>query len=372
MNTFIHTFSISVNMTIDERKRLLIFRRMPLTGTYKNEKYDDYIIEFCTRGVQIYIKKRTGEEIRYDKRHRPFKMEIIVTPYKLLNPEKCLGIIKDDIEWKEAFQELDRIVDIIENTTEIRIKENYKIQRVDITCDVITPTDIYSKEIIAASKCADLPYGYQKYEPMDDVTDLYGWNEENGSLFYNKNQKILAKIYNKKENIYGSPEYQSLEGKGLVRFELGLTRKFLKKENLLKDDNLIECLFLVREQAEDLFTDYFILNLYADAMFSTKVLKDYLTCKYAGRTYEQLLDFCKMAEKCKKLGVPFSADQCEMSRKAFNGCMKKFDKIGISPIPAAEACPYIPSVEQMLNGEAENKYIWYAQKKTRGKDVWGI
>ena len=26
----------------------------------------------------------------------------------------------------------------------------------------------------------------------------------------------------------------------------------------------------------------------------------------------------------------------------------------------------------MLNGEAENKYIWYAQKKTKGKEVWGI
>ena len=59
-----------------------------------------------------------------------------------------------------------------------------------------------------------------------------------------------------------------------------------------------------------------------------------------------------------------------MSEGQFRKCCSKFRELGISPIPADDACPYIPSIESMLNGKIENKLAYFADMKTRGKEIW--
>lgn len=374
MKTFIHTFSISVNITTEEYKKLCCYRWMPMKATYKGKRYISSIIEFCDKGLQICAMERTVEEIKYDKEHYPFRIDLIVTPYKLLYPNKSLGAITDKEELFRALKVLHALVSSIEDTTGIDIRRKYKIRRVDVTCDVMTPSDDYSAEIIAAVKTADLPYGYRRSEPTEEEIELYGWDRKNASLFYNKNQSVYAKVYDKKENIREREEYRELEDKGLIRFEIELTRNYLRHKGLLKKDNLTKCLISVMDCSEELFEKYFVENLYNMPMFSLKVLYDYLELKYKGKnkTIDKLKHFCKLAYKCKKAGVPFSAAQCGMSNKVFANCYEKFSDINISPIPAEADIPYIPSVESMLNGTVENKYSWYAQKKTRGKEVWSI
>lgn len=374
MNTFIHTFSISVDITGEECSKLYRYRWMPMNGTCKKKRYESAIIEFCDRGLQIYIMQRDVKEIQNDAEHRPFRMELIVTPYKMLHPNTCLGALTEKNEMVNALKELDICVEKIECNTGIVIRRKYVIRRVDVTCDVLTPSDACSIEIIAATKTADLPYGYHRSEPTEEECATYGWDNRNGSLFYNKKQAVYAKIYNKKENICGRKEYQELGARGLVRFELELTRKFLRREGLLNADSLHKCLMAVMEASEQLFEKYFVENLYSMPMFSVKVLLDYLDKKYGGRdkTYDKLKKFCKMAYQCKKNGVPFTAEECGMSDKAFANRYNKFMDINISPIPAEANIPYIPSVQKMLNGKVENVHWEYAKQQTRGKEVWSV
>lgn len=70
MNPFIHTFSISVNITGEELKILQKkYRWIDLKKSYKNKYYDCSIIEFCNNGLQMQIRKRQEVEIRCDKEH---------------------------------------------------------------------------------------------------------------------------------------------------------------------------------------------------------------------------------------------------------------------------------------------------------------
>lgn len=374
MKIFIHTFSISVNITREEYRKVISYKWMPLKKSYTGEEYISSVTKFCDSGLRIQIKKRNEQEICYDKGHRPLRMDLIVTPYKLLHPGKCLGAITDLDELRKALKELSTLVDKIEKETGIVIDRNYKIQRVDITCDVVTPSDVYSREIIAASKTADLPYGYLKCEATDEQVEEYGWEREDCSLYYNKNQSLFAKIYDKKKNIQGTDEYADLQKKGLIRYELELTRKFLKQKGLLEQDDLTKCLMSVMNSAEELFKKYFVDNLYKMPAFSLKVLDQYLDMKFAGKvkTIEKLKGFCRAAYRCKKQRMTFDATQCGMSDKAFDNCCKKLEDINISPIPAEADCPYIPSIEDLLEGVVENKLLWFADRHTRGKELWFI
>ena len=51
-------------------------------------------------------------------------------------------------------------------------------------------------------------------------------------------------------------------------------------------------------------------------------------------TLEKMFHFCKTAYQCKRKGTVLTAKQCGMSEEQFARCYKKFDKLGISPIPA--------------------------------------
>lgn len=372
MNTFIHTFSLSVNITADECKKLYLYKWMPLNNTYKGKKYISAIIEFCSCGLQILLRECHDEEIRYDKKHCPYRMEIVVTPYKLLYPDKCLGAIVGVNDLQKALIRLRDLLENIETDTKISIIKRFRIERVDITCDVITPSDEYSHEIIALLKTADLQYGYKKLEPTELDVKKYGWNQENAYLFYNRNQGVFVKIYNKKENIRGTSEYQELKNKGLLRYEIELTRKYLKKKDFLYEDNLSACLMAIMEHSKELMKQHIISNMYDLPILSQKVLNDYLEIKYGKKekTYSKLKNFCKMAYKCKLHNKEFSATQCKMSEKVFDNCFRKFEKIGVSPVPADDICPYIPSVTYMLDGLTENRFLYFAEKQTRGKELW--
>ena len=372
MKTFIHTCSISVNITWKESQVLQNrYQWMPLNKSYKGKNYDYSITQFCKNGLQIQVRRREKKEIKYDKRHRPFRMDLIITPYKLLYPDVHLGKILNMGQLREALLVLDKMIDRIEQETGIEIKYDYKIQRVDVTCDVETPSDIYSKEIIAAIKTARLPYGY-KVPNLSETEKEFGWNAENASLFYNKNQGAYIKVYDKKENLRYRDEYQKYPVKGLVRYELSLLHKCLANRELLAYEQLGECLKNVMYSGEDLFQEYIIDNLYELPMFSLKVLEDYLDTKLERKekTLEKMKWFCRTAYKCKKNGVPFTAVRCNMSEGQFRKCCSKFRELGISPIPADDACPYIPSIESMLNGKIENKLAYFADMKTRGKEIW--
>lgn len=300
-------------------------------------------------------------------------MELIVTLYKLLYPGKHLGVITGIEELDKALNVLEGLLNQIKDDTGIDIISKYKIQRVDLTCDVETPSDAYSKEIIAASKVAKLPDGYTRFEATEEEMDKYGWEHENASLFYNKNQKVYLKIYDKKENLKGKDEYQDYLDKGLVRYEIAMLRQNLKKYGRLLKEKLGACLRKVMDSARQLFDEYFILNLFDLPMFSWKVLEKYLKKCMKGKekTLEKMFHFCKIAYQCKRKGTVLTAKQCGMSEEQFLRCYNKFNKLGISPIPAEEECPYIPSIENMLEGQIEPKFAGFAKKKTRGKEIWG-
>lgn len=381
MNPFIHTFSIVVNITGEELGILLKrYRWIDLKKSYKGDYYNYSIIEFCKNGLQMQIRKRIEEEVTYDEKHDQFQIELVVTPYKLLHPGKSMGAITTVEDMGKALITLGKILEQIKIDTGINLVsdasnvQKYKIQRVDLTCDVETPSDDYSKEIIAASKVAKLPYGYTRCDVSKDDIEMYGWKRDDACSFYNKNQDVYIKIYNKKENLKGKEEYEEYLNRGLIRYEISMLRDNLKKQGNLLKDKLGECLRKIMDSAKSLFDKYIISNLHELSMVSFPILKKFLKRYMNGKkkTLEKMLRLCKIAYECKKTETVFNAEQCGISEVQFKNCYMKFAELGVSPIPAKEELPYIPATESMLNSKIEEKIAYFARKKTRGKEIWGL
>lgn len=381
MNPFIHTFSVIVNITGEELSILVKrYRWIDLKKSYKGKYYDSSIIEFCDKGLQMQIRRRTEKEIKSDNKHNPFQIELVVTPYKLLYPCKNMGAITTLEEMGKAIIALGKLLEQIKMDTGINLisdaknVQRYKIKRVDLTCDVETPSDDYSKEIIAVSKVVKLPYGYTRCDVSEEDIEMYGWKRENACSFYNKNQDVYIKIYNKKENLKGKEEYRNYLDKGLLRYEISMPRGNLKKQGILLKDKLGECLRKIMDSGKSLFDKYIIQNLPDLSMVSfpilEKLLKKYMSGKE--KTLEKMLHLCKIAYKCKKAETVFSAEQCGMSEVQFKNCYRKFSELGVSPIPVEKGLPYIPATESMLNGKIERKFAYFASKKSRGKEIWGL
>ena len=151
---FIHTFSmIKVFKKREEVEQLWkIYNQKNIT-----EKKVFRINEFSDKGVRLVIRDLEKQRKRFEK--VTTEVEIIVTPYKLLHNGEALGRLTTEEEYTEAIQELRKILHEIWDTTEVDLQDA-ELNRIDVTYDIVTPSQKYTREIIAALKVMHLKNGY--------------------------------------------------------------------------------------------------------------------------------------------------------------------------------------------------------------------
>lgn len=362
---FVHTFSlIEKYRSVDEIRALwTTYNRYNLES-----KTGFQINEYVNQGVRLCIRYLCPERKHYEQYEA--EVEIIVTPYKLINNERALGYLREIREYKEALYRFYEIINKIQAETGVDLK-NAKIRRIDVTRDVITPSSGYTKEIIRTIKIQRLPYGYHAMD--SEIATRNQWNPENAYFYWNKNQNVSVKVYDKVQNLqdYKNEEWKELKGKGILRFEVTLEKKSLKK---IGDDNtdLVQLIEMVLECAEQIYDEHVVLPLDTGVMLSEDVLCKYVDRKISQRRKKEKMRECILKCQKEKRNAGILDDSFMGTEKRTEKVWEYFQKLEVSPIPLKAECPYIPSVSQLLYGENEEskKIQKFAVKHTRRKEYW--
>ncbi len=369
---FIHTFSLRKAFCYKQLE--MLWRRYRIIVIEKGDRNlpaPIEIIGFSEMGLRIKIYKRTQDEIRYDKYHRDVWAELIVTPYKLICNGTPMGELTTAEEYDQATNCLGNLLLTIEKETGIGFLDA-EIYRIDLTYDVITPSQTYTKEIIAAMKVCPLPYGYIVSIPSDEILEANKWKTENAFLYTNHHQHFGIKLYDKEQNLLDyDKDIQFLKSKGILRFEISLSRKYLKKNKYIVRRNCLYTLLAVLEDADLIYQRYIIEPLDFGDMFSKDILLRYLYHK-AGtkeKLFERMLYCVENAWESKKRGVPMENDFMG-SIKSTNNILRHFRELDVSPVPLAPECPHIPSVSKMIEGQCSQKKLNFAKKHTNRKEYW--
>lgn len=350
MKSFIHTFSIKSKLTAQEFNMLKNKYNNRNFWTKGNREYALSI--FADNGIRIKITPCKEIERQMDKEHCYNKVEIIVTLFKLLHPGKCMGYVtsKDDIV--EVSKRIIQLLNKIYDESNVDLLKRAKIKRIDITKDVITPSDIYTREVIRLAKCTLLPYGYKVWKPTEEQEMEHPeWKRED-AVFINKNSREMNyKIYNKKADLANQGEdLENLGDKGIVRFELSLKGKILWNLGIIESEtislaNLIDILDKITENADMLLNLYVVDILAIGDILSKKILIKYIRsiCGSKVKKADKLIRYIE----CLNIGNT----SIYGSAKCIRYVEREFNKIGVSPLYAIKECPYIPAYEKLVAGD---------------------
>lgn len=346
MNEFIHTFSLNAHLFSWEKDKLEESYREHFF--YNSKEQVLVLSKYAERGVRLHIKFNPLAEQKYDKQHRDCKIEIIVTPAKLLYRGEAMRKLVAKEEYVAACIELRNIINEIERQSGINLWREVKIKRIDITKDVLTPNEKYSDEVIRLAKKAMVKAGCHIWKPSELDVLQSGYQEKDSILFFNHNQGVNSKIYNKVSDLKKSYAEYSPDH-GLIRFEVSLMRKYLKTNQLITTDyielNDIQRLLCdVVDSAERLLKAYtveaFLDGYMVPKKLQKKVIQRY--CNHKPGRYERMLAYRDAYNKGKESIV----DPKKRERIA-----EHYAKIGLSPIYTAPELEFIPSFSDMLEGK---------------------
>lgn len=371
-NFFIHTFSYENTLSYTSAEKIWRTYNMHIINNDENEFY---VMKFSEQGLRIYFRYRTKKEIKYDKEHAAIAVEWIVTPYKILHPGNPMGKIMASDQFTLVLKKLHEMFISIEQQTGVTFISKLKIKRIDLTCDVMTPSILYSREIISVCKATRLRSGYSFWTMTKEQKEKKGWDDRAACLYKNKSRGILGKIYDKKDNLSELGYFSILAGlhnKGLLRFEITLERQALKKNEILYYGCSNQSLFLVMKEAKTLFKKYFLDVFDQGDMLSETLLGRYIKQIFPTqkKTQNDMLELCKIYNCCRKHSKEFRLEDFPHSEKTLKRIQKKYENFSLSPIPLSDQCPYIPSFTKMLEGSYSDMLMNYARIHTRGKEYW--
>lgn len=362
MDGFIHTISFVTNISTNDFEMLKDAYKEIF---YCDEKKVHVLGKYSDRGLRIEIKNRDKEkEIKFDKKHRQKKVTMIFTIYKLLHNGKRMGAVYNKEDIIACVSQMFTLLKEINDQSGVDLYHDAKLRRVDVTCDVITPSEEYTKEIIRIAKMAMLPYGYKFWQPEKNTNCSSRWTGDNATFFNNHNQEIEAKVYNKKADLGASDLPENMEEKGLVRFELTLKRGFLKKHGYIMADTmnpnqLARMLMDITGETKQLLGEYVGNILTNGDMLSKKILFKCIERKYRGKN-KRIEKMKHYVEILNNKGYDRISEYGSVNE--VNTVEKYFVELGVSPIYTKRECPYIPSFERMFKGEVDRNYLNMAEK----------
>lgn len=362
---FIHTFSLKKLFdTVNEASSLWNYYTKDII---KNKNHIT-LNHFASKGVRLKMRYLNIETVHFKKKE--VELEIIITPYKLLHNNEAIGRLTTTKDYILALKEYYNIVSEIKANTGIDISDA-TTYRIDVTKDVVTPSSDYTNEIISVLKTTNLPYGYDSLSETDYLNR--DWNPDNSYNYSNTKQGISVQIYNKIKQLdeYTNTNTDFIGTKGLLRFELSLSKHTLKKRNLY-DNNILDTITNTLNNAAELFIDYIICPINLNEMLSTDVLIRYINRKITQPKKKDKMIQCIYKCLDYKNARIYLDNTFLATEKRTRKTLEYFDELNLSPVSLIPTCPFIPSVYDMLFDEGSNKYnkLLYCKKHTRGKEYW--
>mgnify|MGYP001062486053 FL=1 len=380
MQEFIHTFSMKRCFSEQEHQNFksTYGSKYFFNGGKKKAKRKPKFVmsKYADNGLKVEVKRRKYEEIKYDSLGRQYKATIIITPHKLLTPGKQMGKLTNSADIQAACRRLMNIFSEILDESGVNLWQDAELHRVDITKDVRTPSDLYSAEIIKASKQAVYRCGYTVFKPEESEDYNPEWPIEDSALFYNHSQEVEAKIYNKLHDLE-EVEQKKYSGFGLIRFELTLKKKRLKEQysigEVLLPDGLSDLLCKITEDGSMLLDKYMVQALFPGAMLSESVLKKYIKLTNGGKK-DRIKEMQKYSSWVTK--APPELYNVGLTPAQIAKRKEWFKALSVSPIYVDNKCPYIPSFSDLLNGTVDQNllnFAWIATKRKRAElDYWNV
>lgn len=368
MNEFIHTFSLQKLFTRDEFESLkdhkeLNIRYIRDKNLWTTENYVEYGVRIEIVSLENDSPKRT-----YNQLHPQYVLNLIITLAKLIYPKTSLRKIEDRETLNCACDKLKKIINKIKNISDVDLLYGAKLYRVDVTKDVVTPSDLYTHEIIKASKKAINRYGYKEYNPKTHPDYKLTWKDEDSMMF--KSKRVWGKLYNKKRDLI-LHDYQSelneLGDCGLLRFEISLLRGILRDDYNCRENITIEALFevlyFITADGNDLLNKYLVKIFYDGAMVSRSIMKKRLMQKRKKgqwtKTLKTMIDFSDWIRKMKRDDLKYY-DTCT----GISLNIARFKEFNLSPVQISQETPYIPSFADMLNETIDDKLLNLAWRET--------
>ena len=202
MKEFIHTIGIETYLTDEQYNAFSrAYGNNSKIYFYDRIKEKRFFVKYADHGFRAAMKSADEKVTKYDPLHRRYKADWIVTPAKLLYPRQAMMKLFTPQEYENAFLELYKIIDEIENDTGVDLLKEGRLYRVDIAKDIISPSEEYTQEVIRLAKKALFRYGYTFSQPIPEEERIEERKDENAVFFHNKNQDVKAKIYNKLEDL---------------------------------------------------------------------------------------------------------------------------------------------------------------------------
>jgi len=360
VNPFIHTISLKTNISLEDKNKFQESFKSDIVWLGNEKKY--IMHKYNKNGVLIQISNRNAEEVKYDKEHLMYKVKIIVNLFKLLNPGKLYGWITDKDELHSACKILQSIFKHIETHSGINLSDNIVLSRVDITKDVITPSEEYTLEVIRLSKVSSKKYGYKNYVPDENAKKK--WCLDNSSMYYN--DYVKAKIYNKKQDLKDHNTDIGLNSNGLLRFEASLKLPELKKQGYIGEmfdiDNLADILYQITSDGNEALKRYFKEVLIDGSMLTKRLQNKYLEMKYGGKDVRirNMKNYRRAINN--KENYDFTTDKSYRMKK-------HFENIGLSPVYTNTDFPYIPSFSDILDEKVNDDILNWVFIKTKDKGI---
>jgi hypothetical protein len=246
-----------------------------------------------------------------------------------------------------ACTHLASILQEIELISSVCLWKETKMHRLDLTKDIETPSEDYSREVIRLAKQSLYKTGYHLWIPAEADVQATGWAEEDSCLFNNHNQDINAKIYNKLADIK-QRQYDTKDLKGLLRFELSLKRKFLKKQGLISSSDipfsaLPDLLCKALDQADELMKAHMVSPMWSGNFLSKELQKQYIR------------NYCK-SKKAKRKKMMMYRKKCNSgSTPERDKAAEYFEEICLSPWYTTDEIRYIPSFSNLVAGTEDER-----------------
>ena len=351
MNEFIHTFSVITHLYLKEKD--LLQQAFREDYFYNSAEKMFVLSKYAPRGVRIQMKFTPQKEKKYDKKHRDCKVELIITPAKLLYSNEPMKKLHTKQEYCRALAVLEEILGEIELISGVRVWHEAKIHRLDVAKDIQTPSNAYSQEVIRLAKKALRKTGYHLWTPTEQDVEKTGWAEEDSILFRNHNKGVNSKIYNKLTDMQNN-NYEAANVSGLLRFELSLKRKYLKEQGMLDEKALdmtilASVLYGVLDRAEDLLQTHISGPLWSGAMLTKRLQKTYIKihCRTHPKKLEKMLKYRKLC----------NAGIGERNAKV----EEYYAEIGLSSIYTSDEFKYIPSFADLLAQTEDERILRFVK-----------
>ena len=352
MKEFIHTFSCVTHLFESEKNSLV----MAYSDNFFFNSAEKLLVlsQYAGKGLRIEIKYNPKKEKQYDKNHREYKIELIINPAKLLYPHESMKKLFSIEEYTLAFEKLEEIIREIEFISGVSIWKETKIRRIDITKDIETESDEYSKEVIRLAKLSLYKTGYKLWIPTKEDIAKTNWQESDSTMFYNHNQDINTKIYNKLTDLKNQ-KFDISGMSGLLRFELSLKRRYLKNNGLLENEftsisELPKIFTIILTNAEILMQTHIASPLWNGNFLSKKLQKKYIK------------KFCQSKKEKMNKMIRYRDDFNKGHMDASGKVISYFEEISLSPLYTSANFNYIPSFACLLGKEEDERIKNFVEK----------